>query len=226
LRLFNLEDFGAPNILLDDKDQLEAMLDEAIFDLYDLGEDDRDLINDMCDYGLNLFYRHGNSAAVQAVESRPVQWQGTYDDLPGAREKEVGLEGYLYAFLQSWNQQLEPDGEFRWRIIRPQHIHMIAIVFSAQEKGASLPEGAPNDEYAWADVLAKCSKSLLRPVSSRVYMDGIVRAISDNDMIVIKRDERRLWTRSMAREDAEAILVQAMRPRTNLNSTKSSDIYD
>jgi hypothetical protein len=37
-----------------------------------------------------------------------------------------------------------------------------------------------------------------------------VRAVSDEQIIIVKRNENRLWTRSMAREDAEATLVQAM----------------
>jgi len=38
----------------------------------------------------------------------------------------------------------------------------------------------------------------------------MIRVVSDTDIYIIKRDERRLWTRSMAREDAEATLLQAM----------------
>jgi hypothetical protein len=52
---------------------------------------------------------------------------------------------------------------------------------------------------------------LLQPVSRKVYVDGMIRVVSDTDIIIIKRNERRLWTRSLAREDAEATLLQAMR---------------
>jgi hypothetical protein len=38
----------------------------------------------------------------------------------------------------------------------------------------------------------------------------MVRVVSDTDIFVIKRNEKRLWTASAAREDAEAALLQAM----------------
>jgi hypothetical protein len=46
--------------------------------------------------------------------------------------------------------------------------------------------------------------------SQSIYIDGVVRAVSDEQIIIVKRNENRLWTRSIAREDAEATLVQAM----------------
>ena len=47
-------------------------------------------------------------------------------------------------------------------------------------------------------------------MSRQIYIDNMVRVVADTEICIIKRDERMLWTRSMAREDAEATLVQAM----------------
>jgi hypothetical protein len=41
-------------------------------------------------------------------------------------------------------------------------------------------------------------------------MDGLVRVVTDTEIFIIKRDERWLWTRSMAREDAEAAMLQVI----------------
>jgi hypothetical protein len=46
--------------------------------------------------------------------------------------------------------------------------------------------------------------------SRRIFIDGVVRIVSETEVIVIKRNERRLWTASMGREDAEATIKQAM----------------
>jgi type I restriction-modification system DNA methylase subunit len=213
LSLFNVDTSESDSTLPSDVTELEKRLDDAIFDLYELGEDERDLIRDMCDLGLSFFYRHGNSGAVEQVEHFPIADQGTANDLRGVRNQERGLEGYLYAFLQSWTDQLAPDGEFRWKVIRPRQASMIALVFTAHEKGAPLPESLPEEDNEWEHILAKCGQTLLRPVSRRIYVDGIVRAVTDTEIIIIKRDERRLWTRSIAREDAEATILQAMQPR-------------
>jgi len=88
---------------------------------------------------------------------------------------------------------------------------MIAVVFTTQEKGKPLPDISGTDDEEWTRVLGRCARTLRQPVSRNVYVDGMVRAVSDTDIVIIKRDERRFWTRSLAREDAEATLLQAMR---------------
>lgn len=191
--------------------KLERQLDDAIFKLYELSDAERDLILDTCAIGLDFFYNDINSAATQKVESFPDSSQGLAGNLPERRESQKGLEGYLHAFLQAWNRELEPDGEFFWRVIRPTKIPMITVVFTTKEKGILFPDISVTDDEEWARVLDRCSKTLLQPVSRNVYIDGMVRAVSDTDIIIIKRDERRLWTPSLAREDAEATLLQAIR---------------
>ncbi len=189
---------------------LEHRLDEAIFDLYKLNEPERDLIFDMCETNLEFFYQHSRGNAARSVRKFPISSQGVARDVLGHRYQEKGLEGYIYAFLEIWNQEMEPEGEFRWRIIRPSNSSMIAVVFSTQEKGDIPPPiGVTNDED-WNNVLDRCSDALAQPISRNIYIDAMVRVVTDTDIFIIKRDERRLWTRSMAREDAEAALLQAM----------------
>ncbi|PJF38572.1 MAG: N-6 DNA methylase, partial [Phototrophicales bacterium] len=192
------------------RDFLEQRLDEVIFELYDLTEAEQDLVLDMCQTGLEFFYRGGNSNAAQPVEPYPHK-QGTFDDLHGIRFDERGLEGYLYAFLQPWNREIASlGGEFRWRIIRPSHVPMLAVVLTTQEYEAPLPPIEQSDEEEWQNLLRQLSQTLRQPVSTQVYIDGMVRAVTDTNVLIIKRNERRLWTRSLAREDAEATLLQAI----------------
>ncbi|MBX3057693.1 MAG: SAM-dependent DNA methyltransferase [Anaerolineae bacterium] len=192
------------------QESLERELDEAIFELYDLSESERDLILDMCETGLEFFYRGGSSKAVEPVELHP-NVQGTMANLHGGRNNERGLEGYLYAFLQVWNRELESlGGEFRWRIIRPPFVPMLAVVFTTQEVNTPLPAIETTGEAEWPHLLARLSETLRQPVSSQIYIDGMVRVVTDTNIFIIKRNERRLWTRSLAREDAEAALLQAI----------------
>lgn len=187
---------------------IEKELDEAIFDLYELSEPERDLVLDMCETGLEFFYRNSQSKAVQSVENYPEQYQGTIHDLPQRREKQKGLEGYLWAFLDMWNDELEPGGEFRWRVIRPSNNPMMAVVFTSQDKGNRLPELISPDKE-WSVILEKIDRASQQRMSQNIYLDGIVRGVTDTEIFIIKRNERRFWTRSLAREDAEATLLQA-----------------
>jgi len=191
-------------------ESLERQLDEAIFDLYELNDSERDLVLDMCETGLEFFYRHSNSNAIKPLESYPQAKQGFITDLPQRRDDEKGLQGYLYAFLDMWQSYLEPNGVFRWRVVRPTNDPMVAVVFTTQSQNDSLPP-LQDDDALWTD-LKQIAKSSQWQINTRIYIDGLVRLVTNDGLIIIiKRNERRLWTRSQAREDAEATFVQAMR---------------
>ncbi|MBU0510888.1 MAG: N-6 DNA methylase, partial [Chloroflexi bacterium] len=188
---------------------LERQLDEAIFDLYELNEAERDLVLDMCETGLEFFYRHSNSNAVKRLESYPQTKQGFITDLPQRRDAEKGLQGYLYAFLDMWTSYLEPEGVFLWRVLCPDNDPLVAVVFSTQSKHDDLPP-LQDDKAMWAD-LKRIVESSDRQINRRIYIAGLVRLVTDDAIIIIKRNERWLWTRSQAREDAEATFLWAMR---------------
>lgn len=191
--------------------ELESAVDEAVFDLYELTEAERDLVHDMTTTGLDLFYKHTESEAVKPV-GVPSRKYGVLADLPSQREASVTLSGYLHAFLKIWNRELEPDGEFRWQVIYPTaNSPMVGVVFSTQYKNNPLPPPEKSHVTEWRQILRDLGESAIQPYGTRgVLTDGLVRSVSPTEIIIIKRNEQRLWTRSMAREDAEATLLQAM----------------
>ncbi len=171
--------------------KLENDLDEAVFELYGLGEAEIDLIRDMCEVQMDFFYNADQSATAQPVGSD-------------------GEEDYCRVLSRTWSRYLDQGTELRWRFHRSPHDHaMLAAVFSIHDEGEE-PEPSPADEDAWADVLRRLDDALLYPVSSRIYLEGMVRAVTRDAILVVKPNEKRFWTRSMAREDAEATLAQAM----------------
>ncbi len=190
--------------------QLEAELDETIFDLYELNDAERDLIWDMCRYGLDFFYKRDESIAVQPVLAPKIPY-GRLHDLPDQRTE--GLEGYLQVFLSQWNADLEPNGELVWEVIEgPIGSSVIAILFSTITKGSDSPPVQSVAPQSWSDVLTRINKRSLVPVGTRktIYTDTFVRAVSEHEILIIKRNEARHWTRSMALEDADATIAQAM----------------
>lgn len=199
---------------------LEYLLDEAIFDLYELRISERDLIRDMCDIGIEFFYNEIESQAVKPIIIRnPKCKYGLLQTTSSLNDSDlpVELKNYLKILLNAWNRELYPEGEFSWRIISSdQATAMLCVVLSTQEVG-HIPQFLDNDEDAWLTILSELNDALLVPYkSNRVYIDGIVRAVTDTDIIIIKRNEKRLWTKSMAREDLEATLLQAI----NLQESK------
>jgi hypothetical protein len=193
---------------------LEASLDDAVFDLYELTQAERDLIVDMCEVGLEFFYRDTASDAVKPVApvKTAVPW-GLIDDLPPDRNSRVGMERYLHAFLEVWNPKLGSGAEFRWQVVPADlSTSMIAVRFSTQFKAIPLPPPHVADtQPKWMQLLEDIGGRSAQPfISRRIYIDGLVRVITDTDILILKRNERRLWTASLAREDAEATMLQMM----------------
>lgn len=199
-------------------DQLIEDLDKAVFELFRLSGAERDLVRDFFKYKFDILNRGASSTALDKVRRVLNTSQGTIHNLSGGEYK-YNLESYLYTFLQMWNRELEPDGEFRWRVIYREDVGMVAVIFTTQTKGDTLPEIITSEEEEWKNILDRCAEALRQPVSQRIYIDGIVRAVTDTDIIIIKRNEQRLWTSSMAYEDGEATLLQA----THLQSEALSE---
>jgi len=100
-----------------------------------------------------------------------------------------------------------------WRVIAPGYpTPMLAVVLSTQNKGDPQSKRVTHsDEDEWRNLLRGLAEDVRVPFhSDHIYVDGIVRVVSPTQIIIIKRNEGRLWTRSAAREDAEATLLKAM----------------
>jgi hypothetical protein len=188
--------------------ELERQLDEAIFDLYELNAAERDLVSEMCNVGLDLFYRHQNSDALAKV-IQPAQNIGILTDVA---KDENGLAAYLHTFLEVWNDELAPDGEFIWQILSPPSgAPLLAVRFTTRYKQDPLPKRTDQPIKAWHELLAKLEKDSRVPVGSpQVFTDTFFRYVSDREIFFIKRNERRFWTRTAAREDAESALTHLM----------------
>jgi len=196
--------------------ELERQLDDAVFDLYRLSPGERDLIREMCNMGLDLFYGKENSDALQKVD-RPKQNAGTIANLAQADE---GLPSYLRAFLKIWNVELDSDSEFHWHVLSPPSgAPLIAVSFTAHYKSDAVLRLSNDEGQAWREVLATLDRVSVSPVErSRIFLDSFFRYVSDTEILFIKRNERRFWSRTAAREDAESALTFLM------NSQSAADV--
>jgi len=67
------------------------------------------------------------------------------------------------------------------------------------------------EDKSWDHILEEIGRALPKPLgTSQILLDGVVHAISDDAIIIIKRNEKRFWTRSLAREDADSTLCKRM----------------
>lgn len=173
-------------------EELETKLNNAVFSIYELSELEIDLIKDFNEIGIEYFYSGSKGSASKALSVNSPT-----------------IQDYLEAFSQIWNRELNEDNEFASEVIIPQeHIGMIAVVFTPRKRG-EIPN-ISSDYELWNELLRDDSLFTYPFGSKRIYIDGILRIVTDEKIVIIKRNELRLWTRSMACEDAEATLVQAI----------------
>ncbi len=188
--------------------ELERALDAAVFDLYELNSAERDLVNEMCQVGLELFYRNQKSDALREVVS-PAASIGTLAEVSAAVD---GLSAYLRTFLEIWNKELAPDGELVWRLASPPSgAPLVGVWFETHYRNTPVHASPGNGAGVWRDLIARLDQSSRLPAnSSRIFIDTFFREVSEREILFIKRNERRFWTRTAAREDAESALTRLM----------------
>ncbi len=172
----------------------EKELDEAVFELYGLNDEQVDLIRDLCEVTLPFYYRHLNSGgASRLIGKGNFSW----------------IENYVHTFCRRWNVYLEDDAEMRAEVHLGAHGTMVAVDFFPADKDD--PWDLEPKKGNWAYILEQVGDALPVPMgTSQIVMDGLVHVVSDNGMIIIKRNEKRFWTRSLAREDADAAIAKRM----------------
>ena len=193
---------------------LEASLDNVLFDIYELSEEERDLIREMCDLGLDHMYRGRNSEAVKRLQVHPNERRiGRRTDLARTKGIAVELRDYIRVFLELWEPRLKPQkGWLRWRVVLgDSKATMLAIIFSTESADDRLAVPTDDDESAWQWILNDLAQSCGQQAWAReIYIDGMLRLVTPHDMVILKRNERRLWTRTAAREDAEATMADVL----------------
>jgi len=89
------------------------------------------------------------------------------------------------------------------------HENIVAVDFYPADK--SEPWSLYPKDNSWQDLLEQIGRALPQPLAvSQILVDGVAHVITNEAVIVIKRNEKRLWTRSLAREDADATLCKRM----------------
>ena len=177
----------------------EAELDEAVFELYGLNEEQKDLIRDFCEVTLPFFYKPFDSiGAMEAIEKGDLSW----------------IEKYVHIFCRRWNSYLGDSEEMRAKVHLGAHDNMVAVEFFPADKDDPWNLKSKND--SWGYILEQIGKTLPQPMgTSQIVLDGLVHVVSDSGIIIIKRNEKRFWTRSLAREDADATICKAMQVHLN-----------
>lgn len=188
---------------------LEKQLDEAVFDLYYLTDTQKDLVRERCKYDIDFYYNNSKSIAVKPLANLKPYLHGKLADIEVANND---IESYLMTFQKAFKPYMKGNKTLYYEVIRSQNInwqhqniiYSVAVVFS-WEKNIAKEEKELKD---WKSLIAKIAETQKKEISENIYIDSFLRIISSENIFIIKRNEKRLWTNSAAREDAEAIYLQ------------------
>jgi hypothetical protein len=181
----------------------QADLDAAVFDLFDLTNAQRDLVNDLHARVRDLTTSRQSNPTRNGGRSA-----GTVRELESMPREQGSLGPYLETFLKAWNLELAPAGELWWSVHRSERPAVLCVVFTSVANG-DVP--APDEsDSEWRDVLRGLEHAVSRPVGQELFVEGVVRAVTASHIVVAKRDERRLWSASAAREDIEATMLRVV----------------
>lgn len=185
-----------------------CQLDRAIFDLFEISQAERELVEDFWAESHNLYWKGAESTAARRVPLPEIS-QGTRSELP-SNPARGNLQRYLATFLDAWNQHF-PDGtKLVWQVATSPGKDAIAVAFMLTEpRGEPLPQPSAD----WHSMVARCAAVLEHPVSPAFYMKHVIRAAAADGFVILRENARRLWTASTAREDAEALFVQLVSRR-------------
>ena len=183
--------------------EIKEDIDEIVFNLYQLTENERDLVRDMCSYGLDFFYKKSNSFAVKKLPDIVDELYGVEPNLHG---KNHSIYQYINKIVFSINDYLsEIDAELEWRIYRSKGV--IAVLFLSKYKSAPIGEDYENN-HEWETALDIFEELSKQKVTDNIYIEGSFIGISETCIVVIKKDEQRNWTASMAWDDLNSILLK------------------
>jgi hypothetical protein len=165
-----------------------ADIDDAVGELFDLTPSERDLVSD--------FWMSRSTSATQPAGISSTQ--------------EAELTRYLDVFDMAWQPALGDDAEFDRHVWRDTQAQVIAAVFQTRSPGEPASQ-QPEDQDAWSAVLERYDPTYPQTPSGTLLSYGMLRAVTDSAIVIVKRNEGRLWSATAAREDAEATIAQAMR---------------
>ena len=177
-----------------------SLIDEGVADLFELTDAERSLVADFW--------------AVQgpdATNPLPVvdAVGGTEADLHLYSQE--GIWPYLRVLVRAWNRRLGEEGEFSWRVWRDPRTAVVAVVLETREFGGDYSLALNGEESEeWSAALRRLGVQWEASQTQSILRYGIVRAVTNTAIVVVKHDEHRLWTATAAWQDADATAAQVM----------------
>ena len=175
-------------------------IDEGVAELFELMDAERYLVAD---------FWAGQGPVTRLHVPLDMGVGGNEDDLD--LDSREGMWPYLRVFLRTWNLRLGGQGHFSWKVWHDSRTGVIAVVLETRELGVpGDPTNSGKDSENWSSALSRIGVQWQAAQAQSILRYGLVRAVTETAVVVVKRDEQHLWTTTTAWQDADATAAQLM----------------
>lgn len=185
----------------------QVRLNEAVFDLFELSVPERELVNDFWEMNHSLFWKGSDAEGVRPIV-RPAKVQGLTDNLS---DLPAEFKNYIGAFVEALTQRSGQHRKWWWSIGGSDRFDVVALEFRPiDQKNPS--QITTVETAAWEEVLTHRSLSKQLGSARSAFLAGkAIRVSSDKGFIIAKENERRNWSATVGREDAEAVSLHFLK---------------
>lgn len=173
-------------------------LNATVFDLYDLDDEERILVEDMVETTIDLYRKAENSRWM-----RPTPYEE--------------LAAYAAAFAGVVNGYLDVRGRVRLAAeiyALPRESPLRAVRFCIVPRGAAEPSPLRTVSISGMEpLLERIAELLPAPAHEKLLVQRHLRIYGDGELFLVKPYQRHFWTRSAGLRDADTVLAEHWRSR-------------
>lgn len=174
--------------------ETKSQLNNAVFDLYDLSEVERVLVEDTVNYTIDFRMKREESTALEPPENEELIAYSSQ------------LIDAIKPFLQALNEMAMIADIYETKTASLQ-----IVKFSLDPFPGRIPPIRVIGGQVLDDVLKKIALQLPMKLADTVYTRRNLRIYSGSDFYVIKSSQRRYWNRSAALNDADTIISEQLK---------------
>jgi len=177
----------------EDMIQLEKEIDKYLYDLFQLSEDERLLIEDFLQYGMDLFVSGDRSTALKETTNAEIEMFAHF--LCRAINGLLEFGGGLRCWVKVYSLQNNP-------------LQMIALVFNAYHEAGHIEKmDTPPDLN---DLLQEIERYTYEKHAESIYFRKIIKYYKGDTLYLLKPNEKRFWPPSAALNDADEIVLETI----------------
>nr|MDA3879022.1 N-6 DNA methylase [Prolixibacteraceae bacterium] len=185
-----IEDIIKRSILRIDYKDVENKINDLVFNLYNIDLTDKQLIDDFINYSVDLFHKQEKSIALHPVLQEQAKKYG----------ETISTE--LNDFLESEDLFINAT-VYIINCFTP--LMLIKLSFENKQKDVVTSKELIDDE------LKKIDTHLWEEKASNIYFRKKLNYKTGDDIYIIRPNQRRFWSQSMALEDASELILEILK---------------